>query len=103
MIRGARCQCGKNIVPFRRLCPSCGNQMEEADYEDSGVVLTHTILHTAPEGFEAPIRLAMVRLGGGANVLCTMEEEKALSIDDEVLVNVDGERYICRIHTRGSG
>jgi len=95
MIPGARCQCGKNIVPFRKLCPACGKAMEEMEFENAGTVLTHTTLHAAPEGFEAPIRIAMVELEGGAKLLCSIKHDKELTIGEEVVVKREGERYFC--------
>jgi uncharacterized OB-fold protein len=95
MIRGARCRCGRDIVPFRKFCPSCGKTMEEVDFEDIGVVLTHTTLHAVPEGFEAPIRLAMIRLEGGANVICMVKDDDEMNIGKKVHVRMDGERYFC--------
>jgi len=95
MIPGARCQCGKNIVPFRKLCPACGKAMEEVEFENTGTVLTHTTLHAAPEGFEAPIGIAMVGLEGGAKLLCSVKCDIELSIGDHVEVKREGERYFC--------
>ena len=95
MIPGATCQCGKKVVPFRKFCPACGRAMEKADFENIGSVLTHTTLHAVPEGFEAPVRLAMIELEGGANLLCSVKEDTEVSIGDDVNVKREGELYFC--------
>ena len=69
--------------------------MKEAEFENTGTVLTHTTLHAPPEGFEAPIRIAMVELEGGANILCSVKHDDELSIGDGVVVKKEGERYFC--------
>ena len=95
MIEGGKCQCGKKIVPFRKLCPACGRAMNKVEFEDVGSILTYTTLHAAPEGFEAPIRLAMVELTGGANLICSVKDDTDMGIGDEVIVKRDGELYVC--------
>lgn len=95
MIEGGKCQCGKNIVPFRRYCPSCGSAMNKADFEENGSILTYTTLYAAPEGFETPIRLAMVELKEGAHLVCSVKGDRDIVIGDDVNVKRDGEMYVC--------
>jgi uncharacterized OB-fold protein len=69
--------------------------MEKADFENTGTVLTHTTLYAAPEGFEAPIRLAMVELKEGAHLVCAVKGDMEMGIGDEVRVKREGELYLC--------
>jgi uncharacterized OB-fold protein len=69
--------------------------MKKAEFEDSGFVLTYTTLHAPPEGFEAPIRLAMVELKEGAHLLCSMKGDRNVVIGEEVSVRREGELYVC--------
>ncbi len=95
MIEGGKCQCGKNIVPFRKLCPSCGSAMNKVEFENVGSILTYTTLHAPPEGFEGPIRLAMVELKEGAHLVCSVQGHRDMNIRDEVTVKSDGENFFC--------
>lgn len=95
MIEGAECECGKKLVPFRKLCPKCGKEMAKAQFEGKGIVITHTTLYTVPEGFEGPIKLVMVGIEGGANLICGYEGETNLNIGDNVKIRRKGELHIC--------
>lgn len=95
MIEGAECECGKKLVPFRKLCPICGKEMVKAQFEERGIIITHTTLYTVPEGFESPIKLAMVEIDGGATLICGYEREMDLSIGDKVKIDRKGELHIC--------
>ncbi len=97
MIEGAECQCGKKVVPFRKLCPVCGRTMSNVEFRDEGSVLTYTTLHATPEGFESPIRLAMVELKEGAHLICGVKDGKDFKIGDDVNVKKDGELYFCQL------
>ena len=95
MIEGGKCQCGKKIVPFRNLCPACGRDMDKMEFESLGSILTYTTLHAPPEGFEGPIRIAMVELKEGAHLVCSVKGGREMNIGDEVIVKRDGEHYFC--------
>jgi hypothetical protein len=64
---GAKCDgCGKLLFPPRTVCPGCGgSKLEPAALADSGQILTWTAIHAAPEGFDAPYTVALVRLEDG--------------------------------------
>ncbi len=95
MIQGAECECGKKLVPYREICPKCGGKMDRAGFEEKGVVLTHTTLYAVPEGYEPPIKLAMIQLEGGANLICGYEGEEELSIGKKVRIESRGELDFC--------
>lgn len=69
--------------------------MNKANFKDNGSILTYTTLHTPPEGFEGPIRLAMVELKEGAHLVCSVKGHREMNIGDEVIVKRDGGHYFC--------
>ena len=97
MIEGAKCECGKMLVPFRITCPKCGKEMTKTGFEEKGIVLTHTTLYATPEGFEIPINLAMVELDGGANLVCGYEGEENLKIGDKVKIKTKDDLFFCEL------
>lgn len=97
MIEGSECKCGKKLVPYRNVCPSCGKKMSKTEFKDNGTVLTYTTLYAVPEGFEGPIHLAMIGLDEGANLICGYEGKEELSIGNQVKVKKKGELHICEL------
>jgi uncharacterized OB-fold protein len=66
------------------------------ELDSRGTVLTHTVLHHPPEGFDAPLTLALVSLQHEAVVLCLNQNVDGVSteIGDEVSIVIgDGERF----------
>jgi uncharacterized OB-fold protein len=96
MIKGAVCECGRNIVPFRMTCPACGKAMARMDFDDKGTVLTHTTLYSVAEGFEPPLFFALVEIGEGARVLCRFQGKDKPRIGEEVRVIEKDNLYICQ-------
>ena len=97
MIPGAECDCGKRLVPFRETCPSCGGKTTKVKFKEKGVVLTHTTVYAVPEDYEPPIKLAIIRLDGGANLICGYEGEEELSIGKEVRIEEKKGLHFCSI------
>ena len=95
MIEGAECVCGKKVVPKINICPECKKPMKDAEFGDFGTVLTHTTLHIPPEGYEGPIRLCMIKIDGGAQLLCGYEGEKDLDIGEHVKIKKKDNLYFC--------
>lgn len=95
MIDGSECRCGRKLVPPRKLCPSCGDVMGNVDFEEKGSILTHTTLFTVPDGFSAPIKLALVELAGGPKLLCSCGDGVVMEIGAPVRVFQEGEIFIC--------
>ena len=68
---GTRCTnaaCGRLDFPPRSVCISCdGAQLEKYKFSGEGMILSYTIIHTAPEGFEkqTPYAIALVQLSEG--------------------------------------
>ncbi len=98
MIEGAECECGKRVVPNRVTCPKCGKNMATAKFNEKGSVLSHTALYAVPEGFEAPIKLAMIKLEEGPSLICGYEGDKDLEIGDSVFIKRKDALYFCE-HT----
>jgi uncharacterized OB-fold protein len=97
MIEGSECECGKKVVPSRNLCPKCGKNMIKTEFEEKGSVLTHTTLYAVPEGFEAPIKLAMIEIENGADLICSYEGKEDLNIGAKVKIKKKGKLYICEL------
>jgi scaffold protein (connect acetoacetyl-CoA thiolase and HMG-CoA synthase) len=67
---GVRCgTCEENYFPPRKICPSCrrASKLESVKLNATGEVVTYTIIHSAPEGFEnqTPYIMAIVKLDQG--------------------------------------
>lgn len=90
-LKASQCQCGKVSVPPRARCPVCGKQMELASVESKGRVISYTTQEVAPEGFQAPLRVALVELDSGARVFCNFDGESPLG--SEVEIEPNGDRF----------
>lgn len=65
-VEGAKCRCGRVVVPARRYCPDCQRPMSPHKVEAEGVVQTWTTVEVTPEAFDPPLHLAVVELQGSA-------------------------------------
>lgn len=62
---GGKCRsCGRTFFPKRRFCSSCQAEgtIEEVPLSTQGVLYSFCVIHTPPEGFEAPYALGYVDL-----------------------------------------
>jgi len=77
--------CGEVLVPPRLRCPECRKDMRTFEASGMGIVVTHTTVHVVPEGFEAPIMVALVKLDAGGQVLARWESrlETGMRVDVE--------------------
>jgi DUF35 OB-fold domain, acyl-CoA-associated len=81
----SRCpRCHRVVVPPARLCPDHPVTMEAATVPNIGEVVSFTTLHSPPEGFKAPLHIALVELDGGARLFCHGEETKGIRIGSSV-------------------
>ncbi len=83
---GTKCgNCGDVDFPPRAVCPKCGRRsvgkMKRLPLSGHGTVVSYTVVHDAPKGFEAvtPYVLAIVELEEGARLTtqiidCTPED-----------------------------
>lgn len=72
-LTGTRCKtCQEYFYPPRYFCKNCrrkGN-IEEFQFQGIGEIISHTVIRTAPEGFEinAPYTIAMIKLEEGPTI-----------------------------------
>ena len=66
-LRASRCpRCRRLVVPPASICPDHPVRMVAALLPPLGEVVSFTTLHSPPEGFRAPLHLALVdNLGAG--------------------------------------
>ena len=73
-LEAAKCDgCGKVFFPPRLVCSGCGKRaFSPAQLNDSGAILTYTVIHVAPDQFavEAPYVVAVVELNEGVRLTC---------------------------------
>lgn len=79
---GSACgACGAEYFPQRKICPNCrrkGNLVEKKMPEE-GKILSYTLVHSAPAGFEleSPYHLALIELANGVRVLAQLADSPA--------------------------
>lgn len=77
-LEASRCtKCGKISYPPRVVCPGCrGRQFETVTLSREGTVVTFTVVHVPPAGFEgqAPLILALVEFKEGARTMVQLAD-----------------------------
>ncbi len=70
-LEAERCSgCGKILYPPRLMCPACrGRSFESVTLPRDGKVVTFTVVHVPPTGFEGPLPIALVELKNGVKVM----------------------------------
>lgn len=66
---GTECKtCGKKFFPPRILCPACRRRgkIEKYRFKEEGKIISFTVIHSAPEGFEkiTPYAVALIEVDG---------------------------------------
>lgn len=71
--------------------------MKQIELPPLGTVQSYTTLQTPPEGFKAPLPMALVELEQGALILCLASEHagKQVNIGDSVGIELDTEGRFC--------
>ena len=71
--------------------------MEPIELSNHGVVQSYTTLQMPPEGFKAPLSMALVALEHGALILCLARDQSdsSVNIGDKVKIEVDSEDRFC--------
>lgn len=87
-------ECGEVLIPPRERCPECRSDMTVFEASGMGVVATHTTVHVVPEGFEAPIRVGLVKLDAGGQVLARAGFELETGMRVNVEEQEDGTHLI---------
>jgi uncharacterized OB-fold protein len=97
-ITASKCpSCEKVIVPPRDLCPYCRHKTIDTnilELRNEGKVISFTELHKTPEGFDSPLKMALVELEFGATVLCLGENDSEVEIGSKVLLSFDDEERL---------
>jgi malonyl-CoA/methylmalonyl-CoA synthetase len=74
-------------------------ETEPVEVPGHGSVLSYTTLVAAPEGFKAPLLIAVVELSGGARIFCHCKQEHNLTIGQRVAIEqVDGVFYFAHLN-----
>jgi uncharacterized OB-fold protein len=93
-MNGSSCSCGKIYAEERQICAFCGKTLKPKDLDDDAILLSFTIIHTTPEGFDSPILLGLAELSGDAHLLCECRSESDLKIGRKGLIETeDGKHY----------
>jgi len=64
--------------------------MDTLEVDNHGKLLSYTIVHVVPEGFEAPRAVGLVQLESGARVLCVIDGDHPLDSEVEVVPEGNG-------------
>ena len=95
LIAASRCpECHRVVVPPRETCPYCGKGAGTStivELDSKGHILTFTVANMPPEGFEPPLKMALVELAQGAVILCLgySDDDSEPVIGDPVEVTSD--------------
>jgi acyl-CoA-associated DUF35 OB-fold domain-containing protein len=94
-IDASRCpRCARMVVPPARYCPDHPVAMAPASVPGMGEIVSFTTLHSPPEGFKAPLHIALIELDGGARLFCHGQETRGIKIGSSVGVeSLDGVFY----------
>jgi hypothetical protein len=72
------------VVPPAHYCPDHPVAMEPATVPGVGEIVSFTTLHSPPEGFKAPLHIALIELEGGARLFCHGQETRGFKIGSSV-------------------
>ncbi len=82
-LEAAKCtDCGKILYPPRVICPSCrGQEFETVTLPREGKLVTYTVIHVPPTGFEgqAPMVIGLVEVEGGVRTMVQVADVPDLS------------------------
>ena len=82
---GLKCnQCRTFICPPRKVCPECQSEnMDIIELSGKGEILTFTVIHVPPQGFEGPLVVATGKLDEGPWVVGNIEgvDPNSLTMD----------------------
>jgi hypothetical protein len=98
-IPASRCpRCGMVVAPPARVCPKHPVEMVPEELPEHGTILSYTSLTSAPEGFKAPLHIAVVEVPGGAHIFCHGKEARELKVGRHVAIEQqDGVFYFAHL------
>jgi len=87
---GTRCDtCKVAFFPPRNFCPSCRRKgvIKEFQFSGRGEILSHTVIRTAPKGFECytPYPVAIIKLEEGPAISGQVVEGNEVEIGKKVV------------------
>jgi hypothetical protein len=98
---GNKCKkCCKVYYPPRKVCRVCGSkELEEVKLSERGKVVTFTVIHTPPVGYEkyAPYVVGVVELENGVRVLSQIVDCKP----EDIAIGTDVEATFRRVTEDG--
>ena len=68
-ITASECECGQMMLPPKERCIICSGPTRPVEIDNTGKLLTYTVLQVTPEGFDPPLILGLVRLDGGPKLV----------------------------------
>lgn len=81
IVAGRRCRtCAEPVAYSWPRCPSCGSEVEPADFGPQGTVWSSTVVRIAVPGHTPPYSLAYVDLEDGPRVLAHVASEESAPI-----------------------
>ncbi len=84
-IEASRCpRCERMVVPPAHYCPDHPVAMVPATVPGVGEIVSFTTLYSPPEGFKAPLHIALIELQGGARLFCHGQETRGFKIGSSV-------------------
>ena len=99
-LEGSKCaKCGAIAFPPRTICPKCGStEMKLYSLPRSGRVLTYTLIHSVPKGFEGnvPYPVALIELEDGTKITSQLTDCEA----SEISIGMPVEMTIRRIREK---
>jgi len=94
VIAASRCPtCALTVAPPAHFCPRHPVEMAPAAVGGVGEIVSFTTLHSPPEGFRAPLHIALVELEGGARFVCHGAETRGLRVGARVAIEAVDDVY----------
>ncbi len=66
-LNASMCVCGQIFIPPKQRCIICTGKTEPREINDTGNIMTYTVLQVAHDGFDAPLILGIVELDVSAD------------------------------------
>jgi len=77
-------RCGRPYYPAKARCYCGSTEFSEKVLDSTGTIVTFTIIHVPPAGFEPPLRVAIAEFSGGLKILGRLDEGVEPRIGDTV-------------------
>ncbi|MCL4325904.1 MAG: hypothetical protein M1481_03650 [Candidatus Thermoplasmatota archaeon] len=82
-------------------CPYCGSPIIGKEVDYTGRISNITTIYTVPEGFKAPVRIAIAVTSNNLRVLGNVPDDDSVKENDEVYITKkEGRFYFTPVHTK---